>query len=189
MSIPRESFFFHFLFEKKVSFFFGVEKTRIFQEKKRNVFLTVSVDVDRPEPVPEGDVRGFVFFAEHEPDKVLIAPVFLNLEKKGGKKRRVRGCFSSSSSSKGEKNLKKNLKKKLFSHPPVDPARERPRRLREDPVDDTISQAVVAVAEEVFFREKEVVVGVELLFRNLIFFGSFFFESLREEKSKGMKKG
>lgn len=59
---------------------------------------------------------------------------------------------------------KKGPKSKKGSHPPVDSARERPWSLREDPVDDAVGQAVVAVAEEVLLRQQEVVVGVELLF-------------------------
>ena len=62
------------------------------------------------------------------------------------------------------KKKEKNPKKLNYAHPPVDPARERPRGLREDPVDDAVGQAVVAVAEEVLLREEEVMVGVELLF-------------------------
>ena len=67
-----------------------------------------------------------------------------------------------------KKNAEKNKHKKVQifkndSHPPVHPARERAGRLREDSVDDPVGQTVVAVAEEVLFREEEVVVGVELL--------------------------
>jgi len=84
------------------------------------------------------------FFAERERNQKKSENVFLLRKRKTQKK--------------------KGPKSKKGSHPPVDSARERPWSLREDPVDDAVGQAVVAVAEEVLLRQQEVVVGVELLF-------------------------
>ena len=152
-------------------------------QKKNAHLLTIAVDIDRPEPVSQGDVRGFIFFAQHKPDKVLVAPVF-NKRKEVEKKTSERMFFFSSSKGEKKKRLKKNSKKTL-SHPPVDPARKRPGSLRKDPVDDPVGQAVVAVAEEVLFRQQEVVVGIELLF---FFFLSFEQLEKKKERKKKFKK-
>ena len=87
---------------------FDVENMNPPPQKKNAHLLTIAVDIDRPEPVSQGDVRGFIFFAQHKPDKVLVAPVF-NKRKEVEKKTSERMFFFSSS--KGEK--KKRLKKKL----------------------------------------------------------------------------